>query len=70
MSGTIRRLGVKFNSGNVSNLPAVGDPLLSVSGALSGAATVNYQLWYRDAISFCTGDTFNLTNALAIVWAP
>mgnify|MGYP000089842319 CR=1 FL=1 len=70
VSGTIRRLGVKFNSANASTLPASGDPALSVSGALSGAATVNYQLWYRDAIAHCTGDTFNLTNGLSIVWGP
>jgi hypothetical protein len=70
VSGTIRRLGVKFNSGNASSLPGSGDSLLSVSGALTGAATVSYQLWYRDAIVFCTPDTFNLTNALSIVWAP
>jgi hypothetical protein len=29
-----------------------------------------YQLWYRDAASFCTASTFNLTNAVEIAWEP
>jgi hypothetical protein len=70
IAGTIRRLAVKFNVANASVLPAGGDPALSASGALTSAGTVHYQLWYRDAGVFCTGETFNLTNALSIVWAP
>ncbi len=70
VGGVIRRLAVKFNAANASSLPASGDPALSVSGALSAAGTVQYQLWYRDAFAFCVAETFNLTNGLAIVWAP
>jgi hypothetical protein len=70
VAGSIRRLAVKFNVGNASSLPAAGDPALSASGALTGAGTVYYQLWYRDAFAFCTGETFNLTNGLGVLWAP
>jgi hypothetical protein len=29
-----------------------------------------YQVWYRNAASFCTSSTFNLTNGLSIQWEP
>jgi len=30
-----------------------------------------YQAWYRDSsTSFCSASTFNLSNGLAIYWAP
>lgn len=68
VAGTIRRLAVKFNVQNASSLPASGDPSLSVLGGLTAPGTAHYQLWYRDAGAFCSSDTFNLTNALSIVW--
>ncbi|MBL8860306.1 MAG: PD40 domain-containing protein [Planctomycetes bacterium] len=69
VTGTIRRLGVKFNTANASQLPVSGDPTLSTLGLLSGAGTAYYQVWYRDAVVFCAGETFNFTNALGIVWS-
>jgi len=35
----------------------------------AGAIRV-YQAWYRNAASFCTVSTFNLTNGLEVVWLP
>jgi len=29
-----------------------------------------YQVWYRNAASFCTSATFNFSNGVAAFWAP
>jgi hypothetical protein len=41
-----------------------------VRGNVTGAGTREYQVWYRNAASFCTASTFNLTNGLQLNWAP
>ena len=44
---------------------------ISVKGAVpAGGAMRTYQCWYRNAASFCTTATFNLTNGFAIQWVP
>ncbi|MBL8858160.1 MAG: hypothetical protein JNL28_06645 [Planctomycetes bacterium] len=67
-TGVIVRLGIKFNSGGASQLPAVGDPALSLQGGVAPGDVRRYQAWYRDALNFCTSATFNLTNGLEISW--
>ena len=43
----------------------------SVRGGVPiGGGTFYYQVWYRNAASFCTAATFNLTNGLEITWLP
>ncbi len=44
-----------------------GDPLVSVQGGVT-PGTFHYQVFYRNAATFCTSDTFNTTNGLSIVW--
>lgn len=64
----VTRLGVVAASGTQADGP-LG---LAVAGGLppSGGKRV-YQAWYRDSsLSFCSGSTFNLSNGLAIYWAP
>jgi len=69
-TGTITRLGVKFAPAGSVTFPAAGDPTLSVAGGVTlNGGTRSYQVWYRDAAVFCTGDTYNLTNGYAINWA-
>jgi hypothetical protein len=42
-----------------------------VQGHVPFAGTTRYyQAWYRDAATFCTTETFNLTNGIAVFWAP
>ncbi|MCY2959676.1 MAG: M36 family metallopeptidase [Planctomycetota bacterium] len=70
-SGSIIRLGTKSNVSGASTYPALGDPTVSVRGLVPGTGgTRNYQAWYRNAASFCTASTFNLTNAVSVVWTP
>ncbi|MDZ4773346.1 MAG: hypothetical protein SGI72_09465 [Planctomycetota bacterium] len=67
-SGSILRLGVKFNVAGASQWPQATDPALSVSGSCAPGDVRHYQAWYRDAVSFCTSATFNLSNGISVVW--
>ncbi len=66
--GTVMRLGTKTNIAGSSSYPTGGDPTVSVRGGVATPGTRTYQVWYRNAASFCTVDTFNLSNGLSIVW--
>jgi hypothetical protein len=66
--GSILRLATKLNAGGGSQYPAGADLPISVRGNLVPGDTRHYQVWYRNAASFCTASTFNLTNGVSIVW--
>jgi hypothetical protein len=68
--GSIVRLGTKQNLGGTSSYPELTDLPISLRGGITGGPqTRTYQVWYRNAnASFCTVDTFNLTNALSVLW--
>lgn len=69
--GTTTRMAVKFALGTTSVFPASGDPALSIAGAVPAAGAVRYyQVWYRDSAVFCSSSTYNLTNAVKVVWLP
>jgi hypothetical protein len=69
--GTVIRLGTKANLAGASQYPSVGDLSVSQKGLLPVAGgTRTYQVWYRNAATFCTASTFNLSNGLQIAWAP
>jgi hypothetical protein len=68
--GTVVRLGTKANSGGGSQYPSGGDPAVSVRGMDSAGDFRIYQVWYRNAASFCSVSTFNLTNGVTVTWAP
>jgi hypothetical protein len=70
VSGAVVRLGTQTNVNGASMYPEPGDTAVSVASALTAGATRYYQVWFRNAASFCTGDTFNLTNGASVVWAP
>jgi hypothetical protein len=66
--GAVIRLGTKTNALGASQYPVAGDLPVSVRGAVTPGDTRVYQVWYRNAAPFCTPDTFNLTNGLAVAW--
>ncbi len=69
VSGSILRLGVKFSDAlGFARYPEAGDPAVSVQGSVGAGSTRYYQAWYRDAGSFCTSATNNLTNGIAVSW--
>jgi len=67
-SGSIRRLATKLNAAGGSSYPGAGDPAVSVRGGIAAPGVRTYQVWYRNAASFCTASTFNLSNGLEIAW--
>jgi hypothetical protein len=70
-SGSVIRLGTKSNGpSGASFFPGPGDPSISVKGQVHVGDTRFYQVYYRDPASFCTSDTFNLTNGVQVSWAP
>ncbi len=69
-AGTVVRLAVLANSGGASHYPRAGDPPVATQGAVAQPGVREYQVWFRDAASFCTPETFALTNAVEIVWVP
>ncbi|MCY2958807.1 MAG: hypothetical protein NTY35_01480 [Planctomycetota bacterium] len=50
------------------NVP--GDLPVAVAGGVTTPGVRNYQVWYRNAATFCTPSTWNLTNGYRIAWAP
>lgn len=69
--GSVVRLGTHTNSAGSSQHPAASDPSVSVrGGVITGAVTRTYQVWYRNAVAFCTSATYNATNGMSVVWRP
>ncbi|MBL8858227.1 MAG: choice-of-anchor E domain-containing protein [Planctomycetes bacterium] len=68
--GTVTRLGVKLAPAGSASFPALGDTQISIAGSNSPGVLRTYQAWYRDAASFCTSETFNLTQGLEARWLP
>ena len=62
--GEIIRLGTKTNVNGTSRYPESGDLPISVKGSIPPGSSRMYQVWYRNATSFCTASTFNLTNGI------
>jgi hypothetical protein len=69
-SGTVTRLRTTTNVLGTSQYPAAGDPPISTLGGNAAGAVRTYQAWYRNAASFCTPDTFNLTGGIQTTWQP
>lgn len=70
VAGTIRRLGTKSNVSGASTYPAAGDVAISLRGAVpASGGTRYYQAWYRNVAGPC-GSGYDLTNAIAVTWAP
>lgn len=70
VGGQVIRLGTATNAAGSSQYPAIGQPLVSVRGGVAASDVHVYQAWYRNAATFCTASTFNLSNAFKITWAP
>lgn len=73
VGGSIIRMSVKFSDASgAAAWPTGADLPISVAGgvvpAVGGDRT--YQAYYRDAASFCTGATFNLSNGMSVLWLP
>jgi hypothetical protein len=68
--GNLIRLGTKTNVSGAAQYPEAGNPSISVRGGTpSGSGAIGYyQTYFRNAAVFCTSATFNVTNAVRVVW--
>jgi len=68
----IIRMGVVFPTAGVASYPGglTPNPISVAGGPISATDVKHYQCWYRDAVPFCTGATYNLTQGLSITWQP
>ena len=71
VGGSLRRLGTRAASGGVATHGFASGSSIASIGLVSAAGGVEYyQAWYRNAASYCTSDTFNLTNGVRVLWVP
>ncbi len=70
VGGTQVRIGSVTSAAGIAVYPGAGNPSISVKGGCSAGDVRYYQVIYRDAASFCTSATFNLTNGVAVTWLP
>ncbi len=70
VGGPFVRLGSKINAAGASRFPSPIDTSLSVKGRVTAPGARHYEVRYRNAVAFCTAETFNYTNAVTIVWNP
>lgn len=67
--GTVVRLAVKVNVAGASWYPEAGDASVSERGLLpASGGSRTYQVWYRNAATFCTFAAFNLSNGVEVTW--
>jgi hypothetical protein len=68
----VTRLGVVFPTAGVASYPGglTPAPIHTAGAPLVSGDVRHYQVWYRDAASFCTPSTFNLTQGLTVTWEP
>jgi len=71
VSGTVIRLATKVAVAGAALYPEGSETDISVRGQLPPTGgTRHYQAWYRNAASFCTASTFNLSNGVTVEWRP
>ncbi len=71
IGGSQMRMGTLVASNGIASWPAAGSSPLSVKGLVPPeGGTRFYQVIYRNAATFCTPATFNLTEAKKITWLP
>jgi hypothetical protein len=68
--GSIIRLAINPAPIGSAIFPEAGDATVHTAGGVVAPAESVYQVWFRDAASFCTANTFNLTNGLSLAWRP
>ena len=77
--GVLKRLYVKSAIGGVAIAPEAGDLSITIRSAALGSpipanGTRYYQVYYRDDVApFCpspTGNNWNVSNALSVLWSP
>ena len=70
-AGTLVRIGVHTATNGTVAYPSGAETPITVKGGIPATGgTRYYQVWYRNPPPFCTSATSNVTNGMAIAWAP
>jgi hypothetical protein len=72
VGGAIVRLGQSQAVSGTSQYPAAGQLPIAQRGQIpaGGGVTRVYQSRYRNAAAFCTPESFNISNGIALEWLP
>ncbi|MBL8860374.1 MAG: hypothetical protein JNK02_00035 [Planctomycetes bacterium] len=71
VAGTVIRLATKVATAGAASYPVGAEAKVSVRGQVPvTGGTRHYQAWYRNAATFCTESTFNLSNGVSVEWRP
>ncbi|MBK7875835.1 MAG: choice-of-anchor E domain-containing protein [Planctomycetes bacterium] len=70
IDGSLIRLGTSAIAGGSASYPSPVQLPVSVRAGIAAPGMRYYQTYYRNAAAFCTPATFNVSNALAVHWAP
>jgi hypothetical protein len=69
--GVTLRLAHVLAAAGASSYPGTGEASISLRGVIGPlGGRREYQAWFRNAGSFCTPSTFNLSNGWSVVWTP
>jgi hypothetical protein len=71
LGGTVIRLGIQHVTNGAATFGVSSGSPVSGLGQITSPGTLRfYQAWYRDAAPYCTTATWNLSNALSVLWLP
>lgn len=75
VANPVYRIGVQSisSTGTTIKGPGIIDYActhLPPAGCIASGDTWNFQLWYRNAASYCTSATYNLTNGVTVTFSP
>ena len=68
--GALVRIGPARVAGGELHYPEIGDAPLSTYGALTAGTTVGYAVVYRNAATYCTSATFDVSDTQPATWGP
>ena len=68
VAGPLVRIRTLPAPGGAATYPGAVEPTISVRGGILDPETRYYTVRYRNAASFCTPSSFNVTNTLQVTW--
>ena len=70
LGGNLVRITTRPAFGGELHYPDPGDAPLSTFVGTAPGTTSGYQVVYRNAATFCTSATFNVSDTQPVIWAP
>jgi hypothetical protein len=70
LTGALKRFGNKIATNRTWSYPAGAEVPIHIRTGAAAGQTKHYQLFYRNAATWCNASTFNVSSAYSIVWQP